>query len=99
MHREVSAVKTKNLAFIANLKAGLSSEINFFTVFSNHIIPFFDKYNIRGSKNSDFLHFKSAALIIKNKEYLNKEGMNKVLQLKNKFIGLNNKTKNNHGDD
>ena len=65
----------------------------------NHIIPFFDKHNIRGSKNSDFLRFKSAAFIIKNKEHLNEEGMKKVLQLKNKITGLNNKTKNNHGDD
>ena len=68
----------------------------------NNIIPFFDKHNIRGSKNSDFLNFKSAAFIIKNKEHLNEEGslaQKKVLQLKNNFIGLNNKTQNNHGDD
>jgi hypothetical protein len=65
----------------------------------NHIIPFFDKHSIRGSKNSDFLNFKSAAFIIKNKEHLNEEGLKKVLQLKNNFIGLNNNTKNNHGDD
>lgn len=64
----------------------------------NHIIPFFDKHNIRGSKNPDFLDFKSAALIIKNKEHLKEDGLKKILQLKNKNTGLNN-TKNNHGDD
>lgn len=37
----------------------------------NHIIPFFDKYNIKGSKYEDLLNFKSAALIINNKEHLN----------------------------
>ena len=63
----------------------------------NHIIPFFDMYNIRGSKNSDFLDFKSAALMIKNKEHLKEDGLKKVLQLKNKMT--NNRTKNNHGDD
>ena len=41
----------------------------------NHVIPFFDKYNIKGSKYKDFLNFKSAALIIKNKEHLNKNGV------------------------
>lgn len=34
----------------------------------NNIIPFFDEHSIRGSKYPDFLNFKSAALIIKNKE-------------------------------
>lgn len=66
----------------------------------NHIIPFFDNYQIRGSKNSDFLDFKSAALIINNKEHLKEDGLKKVLQLKkNKITNLNNQTKNNHGDD
>ena len=65
----------------------------------NHIIPFFDKHNIRGSKNPDFLDFKSAALIIRNKEHLKEDGLKKILQLKNKNRGLNNNTKNNHGDD
>lgn len=63
----------------------------------NNIIPFFDKHNIRGSKTPDFLDFKSAALIIKNKEHLKEEGLRKILQLKNNNIELNN-TKNNHGE-
>ncbi len=63
----------------------------------NNIIPFFDKHSIRGSKYSDFLNFKSAALIIKNKEHLKEDGLNQILQLKNQITGL--KTKNNHGDD
>ena len=41
----------------------------------NHIIPFFDNYKIRGSKHSNFLDFKSAALIIKNKEHLKQDGI------------------------
>ena len=51
----------------------------------NHIIPFFDKYKIIGSKHSNFLDFKSAALIIKNKEHLKQDGigLNKILLLKN----------------
>lgn len=66
----------------------------------NHIIPFFDKYNIKGSKHGDFLDFKSAALIIKNKEHLNQDGvgLKKILLLKNKNKDINI-AKNNHRND
>ena len=66
----------------------------------NHIISFFDKYKIRGSKYSNFLDFKSAALIIKNKEHLKQDGigLNKILLLK-KNITYTNESKNNHGHD
>jgi len=66
----------------------------------NNIIPFFDKHSIRGSKYPDFLNFKSAALIIKNKEHLKEEGLKQILQLKNKTtVQVNTETKNNHGHD
>ena len=66
----------------------------------NHIIPFFDKYNIKGSKHGDFLDFKSAALIIKNKEHLNQDGvgLKKILLLKNKNKDIYI-AKNNHRND
>lgn len=53
----------------------------------NHIIPFFDKYNIKGSKHGDLLYFKSDACIIKNKEHLNQDGagLKKILLLKPKI--------------
>lgn len=59
------------------------------------IIPFFEKYNIRGSKYSNFLDFKEAALIIKNKEHLkeNGVGLKNILQLKKNISDL---TKNNN---
>lgn len=52
----------------------------------NNIIPFFEKHNIRGSKYSNFLDFKSTALIIKNKEHLKEDGvaLKNVLELKKK---------------
>jgi hypothetical protein len=66
----------------------------------NNIIPFFDKYKIRGSKYSNFLDFKSAASIIKNKDHLKQDaiGMNKILLLKKNITDMN-KGKNNHGHD
>lgn len=49
----------------------------------NIIIPFFDKKSISGSKHLDYIKFKEAAYIIKNKKHLNIEGMNRIKELKN----------------
>ena len=56
--------------------------------------------NIKGSKYVVFLDFKSAALIIKNKEHLNQDeiGLKKILLLKNKSRDRNT-AKNNDRDD
>lgn len=44
-----------------------------------------EKYPVLGSKYFNYLDFKSAANIIKNKEHLNKDGkgLEQILQLKN----------------
>jgi hypothetical protein len=64
-----------------------------------HIIPFFDEHPILGSKHLNFLDFKSAAFIIKNKEHLNKDGLGleEILKLKRRITALySNKAINNH---
>ena len=64
-----------------------------------HVIPFFDKHPILGSKHLNFLDFKSASYIIKNKEHLNKDGLGlkQILQLKGRITSLySNKAMNNH---
>jgi hypothetical protein len=64
-----------------------------------HIIPFFDKHPILGSKHLNFLDFKSAAYIIKNKEHLNEDGLGleQILELKRRITSLySNKAMNNH---
>jgi hypothetical protein len=62
-----------------------------------HVIPFFDKYPILGSKQSNFLDFKSAAYIIKNKEHLNEKGLKEILELKRRITLLyQNKVTNNN---
>ena len=55
-----------------------------------HIIPFFDKHHILGSKHSNFLYFKRASYIIKNKEHLNNDGLGlkEILQLKGRITSL-----------
>jgi NADH:ubiquinone oxidoreductase subunit K len=55
-----------------------------------NIIPFFDKYKIEGFKYNDYILFKKAALIIKNKEHLTEMGLNKIIVFKNS-MNKNNK--------
>ena len=67
-----------------------------------HIIPFFENYPIIGSKYFNYLDFKSAANIIKNKEYLNIDGkgLEQLLQLKIGTSLINtDKAINNHRDE
>jgi hypothetical protein len=46
------------------------------------IIPFFEKYPIKGSKYNNYVYFKEAAFIIKNKEHLTNKGMDRIKELK-----------------
>ena len=55
---------------------------------NKYIIPFFEQHQILGSKHINFLYFKSASLIIKNKEHLNQNGFEKILELKNKITSF-----------
>lgn len=52
-----------------------------------HIVPFFDKYLILGSKHLNYLDFKSASYIINNKQHLNENGLAlaQILQLKKRI--------------
>ena len=64
-----------------------------------HIIPFFDKHPILGSKHLNYLDFKKAAYIIKNKEHLNEDGLGlkEVLDLKRRITSFyTNKAINNN---
>jgi hypothetical protein len=49
---------------------------------TNVIIPHFDKYPLLTQKQADFLLFKLAIELIKNKEHLTKDGMHKILSIK-----------------
>jgi hypothetical protein len=47
----------------------------------NKVIPFFEKYPILGVKSLDFEDFKKVAELIKIKEHLNTEGLQKILKI------------------
>lgn len=65
-----SFVNFFNGGYVMNYKKRLLCEfiITKIDLIIKHIIPFFDKYPILGSKHSNFLDFKKAAYIIKNKQ-------------------------------
>lgn len=66
----------------------------------NYVIPFYEKHPIQGSKHLAYIDFKKASLIIKNKEHLNEEGLEQILQLKKKITELYvNKTVNEDSDE
>ena len=49
-----------------------------------HIIPYFEKHPVLGSKHFNYINFKNAACIIKSKEHLNpnRKGLEQILELK-----------------
>jgi len=53
-----------------------------FSDINEKIIPFFQKYEIKGVKAYDFADFCKAAEIMKTKGHLTPEGLNKLLALK-----------------
>lgn len=46
------------------------------------ILPFFQEYNIRGVKSLDFLNWCEIAEMMKNKEHLTQEGLDKIKKIK-----------------
>lgn len=46
------------------------------------IIPFFENYPVQGLKYLDFLDFKKAAKLIKDKNHLTLEGYSEILKIK-----------------
>ena len=76
-----------NCGYVTNYKNRLICEFIVTKIdhIFEHIIPFFIKHPILGSKYLNSLDFNSAAEIIKNKEHLNSDGLERILQLKNKI--------------
>ena len=49
---------------------------------TNKVIPLFNKHPIVGIKSQDFKDFEKVALLIKNKDHLTKEGLEKIRKIK-----------------
>ena len=52
----------------------------------NIVVPFFRKYPLLSRKNDVFIIFCEALELVKNKRHLTKEGMKKILELRNNIV-------------
>jgi LAGLIDADG DNA endonuclease family protein len=68
--------ESKNTAL---LQIKSTSDIN------KKVIPFFTEYPILGMKSLDFEDFKKVAELVKNKEHLKNDGLNKIMKIVDKM--------------
>jgi len=58
-------------------------EVNNLIAINNHVIPFFNRFRfLSAKKKRDFQKFKSLAVIINSGEHLKKEGIEKILTIR-----------------
>jgi len=53
-----------------------------FTDVFDKVIPIFEEFKLHGVKSNNFEDFKKAALLIKNKQHLTREGLDKIKEIK-----------------
>ena len=56
---------------------------------AKNVINYFDHFHLLSSKHINFLKWRKAYLIIQNRDHLNKEGIKKIIKLKNTMNRLN----------
>ena len=52
------------------------------------VINYFDHFHLQSSKHVNYLKWRKAYILIQNKNYLNKDGLEKIIRLKNTMIRL-----------
>lgn len=67
---------------IRSNKNVLDFEVLKFSDITENIIPFFEKYKIIGIKVLDYQDFKTVAELMKNKEHLEREGLENIKKIK-----------------
>lgn len=73
----------KKGSYIYYTKNVISMQIINYNDIFNTIIPFFEKYTIKGVRSLDFQDFVKIANIIKSKEHLTTKGYNDIIEIKN----------------
>ena len=53
-----------------------------FTDVFDKVIPIFEQFKLHGVKSKNFEDFKKAALLIKNKQHLTREGLDQIKKIK-----------------
>jgi len=55
---------------------------------AKYVIDYFDNFHLLSSKYVNYLKWRKAYLIIQDKDHLNKEGVEKIIKLKNSMNRL-----------
>jgi hypothetical protein len=65
------------------------STVNFlvtkYTDVSDKVIPFFDKYPLKGAKVSNYNYFKEVSLLMSKKAHLTEQGISEIQSIKSKM--------------
>lgn len=56
---------------------------------AKNVIDYLDHYHLLSSKQVNFLKWRKSYIIIQNKDYLNENGINKIIKFKNTLINYN----------
>lgn len=77
-------VSQRVLRMYRERKGGLAGDYLVYKLsdITNIIIPFFDHYPILGVKSLEYNDFKLVSNMLKNKEHLTKEGINKIIKIR-----------------
>jgi hypothetical protein len=59
---------------------------------AKNVINYFDYFHLLSSKHVNYLKWRKAYIIIQNKDHLNKDGLEKIIKLKNTMNRLNDTT-------
>jgi hypothetical protein len=78
-------INEDSVKYVHYTKTSVAIQIVNFSHIFDHIIPFFDKYGLKGLKKLDFYDFKEVALMMASKEHLHKKGYDKIIQIKEKM--------------
>jgi hypothetical protein len=81
-----SLVSYFNCGGITRRPTAIDFRVTRFSDLVDIILPFFDKYNIEGVKAKDYMDFKLAVEIVKQKGHLTREGLEKIQTIK---MGMN----------
>jgi hypothetical protein len=85
-------VKALNCGHIYKKRNTVDFYVSSFKDIMNIIIPFFDKYPLRGIKILDYKDFYKVALLMKKKQHITAEGLILIKKIKD---GMNTKRVNN----
>jgi hypothetical protein len=88
IHLMENVIKFLDCGRLYEYREGVDLRVTKILDVTGKIIPLLEEYPLQGVKLKDYLYFKEIAFLIKNKEHLTPEGVDKIKQLKLKMDDL-----------